>query len=145
MSAKSSNGVGFPGGRESAWDLPCPARRHRGRADGRDRTPSGWAPPRRSRSSPPALTASPCELGCVLDESVLEDVYPSRVPADPAPVPVLEAPAFSRAAPRTGTAKPKVLIPVFPGTNCEYDSARAALRAGLEPQILVLNNQTPGP
>ena len=78
-----------------------------------------------------------------LNESVLEDVYPSRVPADPALVPVLEAPAFSRAAPRTGTAKPKVLIPVFPGTNCEYDSARAALRAGLEPQILVLNNQTP--
>ena len=60
-----------------------------------------------------------------------------------APVPVLEAPAFSRAAPRTGTAKPKVLIPVFPGTNCEYDSARAVLRAGLEPEILVLNNQTP--
>ena len=78
-----------------------------------------------------------------LNESVLEDVYPSRTPADPAPVPVLEAPAFSRAAPRVGAAKPKVLIPVFPGTNCEYDSARAVLRAGLEPQILVLNNQTP--
>ena len=78
-----------------------------------------------------------------LNESVLEDVYPSRTPADPAPVPVLEAPAFSRAAPKAGTAKPKVLIPVFPGTNCEYDSARAVLRAGLTPQILVLNNQTP--
>jgi len=37
---------------------------------------------------------------------------------------------------------PKVLIPVFPGTNCEYDSARAAKRAGLEPEILVLNNQS---
>ena len=78
-----------------------------------------------------------------LNESVLEDVYPSRTPADAAPVPVLEAPAFTRAAPRVGAAKPKVLIPVFPGTNCEYDSARAVLRAGLEPQILVLNNQTP--
>ncbi|HJB12543.1 MAG TPA: phosphoribosylformylglycinamidine synthase [Candidatus Oscillibacter excrementigallinarum] len=78
-----------------------------------------------------------------LNESVLEDVYPSRTPADAAPVPVLEAPAFSRAAPKIGTARPKVLIPVFPGTNCEYDSARAVLRAGLEPQILVLNNQTP--
>ena len=78
-----------------------------------------------------------------LNEGVLEDVYPSRTPADPAPVPVLEAPAFSRAAPKAGTAKPKVLIPVFPGTNCEYDSARAVLRAGLTPQILVLNNQTP--
>ena len=78
-----------------------------------------------------------------LNEGALEDVYPSRTPADPAPVPVLEAPSFSRAAPKVGTAKPKVLIPVFPGTNCEYDSARAVLRAGLTPQILVLNNQTP--
>ena len=34
------------------------------------------------------------------------------------------------------------LIPVFPGTNCEYDSARAVLRAGLEPEILVVNNQS---
>ena len=70
-------------------------------------------------------------------------MYPSRTPADPAPVPVQEAPAFSRAAPRAGAARPKVLIPVFPGTNCEYDSARAVLRAGLTPEILVLNNQTP--
>ena len=78
-----------------------------------------------------------------LNEGALEDVYPSRTPADPVPVPVLKAPSFSRAAPKAGTAKPKVLIPVFPGTNCEYDSARAVLRAGLTPQILVLNNQTP--
>ena len=78
-----------------------------------------------------------------LNEGVLEDVYPNRTPADPAPVPVLEAPAFTRAAPKAGTAKPKVLIPVFPGTNCEYDSALACLRAGLTPEILVLNNQTP--
>ena len=78
-----------------------------------------------------------------LNEGVLEDVYPNRTPADPAPVPVLEAPAFTRAAPKAGTAKPKVLIPVFPGTNCEYDSAMACLRAGLTPEILVLNNQTP--
>ena len=77
-----------------------------------------------------------------MNEGVLEDVYPNRTPADPAPVPVLEAPAFTRAAPKAGAAKPRVLIPVFPGTNCEYDSARACLRAGLTPEILVLNNQT---
>ncbi|MEI3347401.1 MAG: phosphoribosylformylglycinamidine synthase subunit PurQ [Dysosmobacter sp.] len=35
-----------------------------------------------------------------------------------------------------------MLIPVFPGTNCEYDSARAVERAGLTPEILVLTNQT---
>ena len=37
-------------------------------------------------------------------------------------------------------AKPKVLIPAFPGTNCEYDSAKAVADAGAEPQILVINN-----
>ena len=40
-------------------------------------------------------------------------------------------------------AKPKVLIPVFPGTNCEYDSARAVERAGAEAEIFVVNNLTP--
>ena len=77
-----------------------------------------------------------------LNEGVLEDVYPNRTPMDNSPVPVLEAPAFSRVAPKVGAARPKVLIPVFPGTNCEYDSARAVLRAGLEPEILVVNNQS---
>ncbi len=75
-------------------------------------------------------------------DGALEDVFPMEVPADPEPVPVLEAPAFSRAAPKAGAARPRVLIPVFPGTNCEYDSARAVERAGLDPEILVLNNQS---
>ncbi len=37
-------------------------------------------------------------------------------------------------------ARPKVIIPVFPGTNCEYDSMRAFQRAGAEVEIVVLNN-----
>ena len=37
-------------------------------------------------------------------------------------------------------AKPHVFIPVFPGTNCEYDSARAFERAGAEAEVIVLNN-----
>ena len=37
-------------------------------------------------------------------------------------------------------AKPHVLIPVFPGTNCEYDSAKAARDAGLSPEIIVIRN-----
>ncbi len=40
-------------------------------------------------------------------------------------------------------AKPKVFIPVFPGTNCEYDSARAFERAGAETEVIVLNNLDP--
>jgi len=46
------------------------------------------------------------------------------------------------AKPAIAVAKPKVLIPVFPGTNCEFDSARAVMRAGLDAEILVINNQS---
>ena len=42
--------------------------------------------------------------------------------------------------PAVKTAKPKFLIPVFPGTNCEYDSAKAVSDAGGEPEIIVINN-----
>lgn len=45
--------------------------------------------------------------------------------------------------PKLGIAKPKVLIPVFPGTNCEYDSARAIERAGGEAEVFLINNLTP--
>ena len=45
-------------------------------------------------------------------------------------------------APAVKTAKPHVLIPVFPGTNCEYDSAKAATDAGAEAEIFVINNLT---
>ena len=76
-------------------------------------------------------------------DQTLESIFPMRTPTSPEAVPVLEAPAFSRAAPKVGVSRPRVLIPVFPGTNCEYDSARAVERAGLEAQILVLNNQSP--
>ena len=37
-------------------------------------------------------------------------------------------------------AKPRVIIPVFPGTNCEYDSMRAFEKAGAAVEIMVLNN-----
>ena len=40
------------------------------------------------------------------------------------------------------TASPKVLIPVFPGTNCEYDSAKAVADAGLTPEIALIRNLT---
>ena len=39
-------------------------------------------------------------------------------------------------------AKPKVFIPVFPGTNCEYDSTRAFERAGAEVETIVFKNMT---
>ncbi|MBE6671475.1 MAG: phosphoribosylformylglycinamidine synthase, partial [Ruminococcaceae bacterium] len=42
--------------------------------------------------------------------------------------------------PAIKVAKPRVIIPVFPGTNCEYDTARAFERAGAEAEIFVLRN-----
>ena len=49
----------------------------------------------------------------------------------------------SRPAPAIHVAHPRVVIPVFPGTNCEYDTARAFRRAGADPSVLVINNLTP--
>ena len=77
-----------------------------------------------------------------LNENVLENVYPNRTKLEEVEVPVLEKKATSYAVPSISVAKPKVLIPVFPGTNCEYDSARAVEKAGLTPEILVINNQS---
>ena len=45
-------------------------------------------------------------------------------------------------APAVRIAKPKVLIPAFPGTNCEVDSARAVEDAGAEAEIFVVRNRT---
>ncbi len=50
--------------------------------------------------------------------------------------------AESRPAPAIKTVKPLAFIPVFPGTNCEYDTARAVERAGGAAEILVINNLT---
>ncbi len=43
----------------------------------------------------------------------------------------------------TKTAKPRVFIPAFPGTNCELDTARSFNLAGAETEILVIKNRTP--
>jgi phosphoribosylformylglycinamidine synthase len=45
--------------------------------------------------------------------------------------------------PTTKIAKPRITIPVFPGTNCEYDSARAFEKAGGIAQTFIINNMTP--
>ena len=76
-----------------------------------------------------------------LNDAVLENVYPTAAPAQSA-LPLLAAESKPVAAPAIAVAKPKVLIPVFPGTNCEYDSARAVMRAGLDAEILVVGNQS---
>ncbi len=48
--------------------------------------------------------------------------------------------AKARTTPAIKCARPRVIIPVFPGTNCEFDSAKAVRDAGAEPEIIVINN-----
>ena len=77
-----------------------------------------------------------------LNTAVLEKVYPTKTVETEETVPTFSNPGVSTLAPAVKVAKPKVLIPVFPGTNCEYDSARAVMAAGGEADIVVIRNLT---
>ena len=121
---------------------------------------------------PPMLEAGgaylPLEDVQAVWENTLEDVYPTRLKAEESEeseddklddpmstihcevgqgnqadhVPEITCKDRSTAAPAVKVARPRAVIPVFPGTNCEYDTANACLRAGIEPQILVVRNLT---
>ena len=79
-------------------------------------------------------------------EGAIESVFPYRTPAG-SELPAVEAIDFHAkdvhvyASPKI--ARPRVTIPVFPGNNCEYDSARAFRAAGAEADVYVINNLTP--
>ncbi len=73
-------------------------------------------------------------------ENKLESVYSCNIPAKDQPMETFSFQALERKAPAVKVAKPKVLIPAFPGTNCEYDSAKAVRDAGAEPEIMVIGN-----
>ena len=77
-----------------------------------------------------------------LNTATLEDVYPTQAKASEASVPTFSFDGKCGIAPAVKVAKPKVLIPVFPGTNCEFDSARAVEKAGAEAEIFVIRNLT---
>ena len=72
----------------------------------------------------------------------LEKVFPtkSKVPQTEINTGLYDAKAVYTS--KNKVAKPKVFIPVFPGTNCEYDSAKAFERAGAEVQTIVFRNMT---
>ncbi len=73
----------------------------------------------------------------------LEKVFPTKSYCPPNK---REVPLYSErgtVSPVIRTAKPKVFIPVFPGTNCEVDTARAFAKAGAEPKLLIVKNLTP--
>jgi len=74
-------------------------------------------------------------------EQTLEPVYPSLVKQDGK----TETFSFNKGVtikPKDRFAKPRFLIPVFPGTNSEYDSARAVEKAGGIAEIFVIRNLT---
>ena len=73
-------------------------------------------------------------------ENKLESVFSCNIPESKSEMQNFSYEANERKAPAIRVAKPKVLIPVFPGTNCEYDSAKAVRDAGADPEILVINN-----
>ena len=75
-------------------------------------------------------------------EAKLESVYPCNIPQGSGRIKKIKYETRSLIKPRERTAHPRVFIPVFPGTNCEYDSAKAVAKAGAIPEILVINNQT---
>ena len=82
------------------------------------------------------------ELDKIYDiyESKLEKVYKCNIESVNDKVEAFNYIANERKSPAIKVAKPKVLIPVFPGTNCEYDTAKAMERAGAEADIFVINN-----
>ncbi len=77
-------------------------------------------------------------------ESKLEKVYSCNIDTEKSQVPKFSYENKNIAKAKIGFAKPKALIPVFPGTNCEYDTAKALIDAGAEPEIFVINNLSPG-
>ena len=83
-------------------------------------------------------------------QKTLEPVFPTRTAQAESAKCKVESPLFNAKEPKTHSqfsilnsplAKPHVFIPAFPGTNCEYDSARAFNRAGAESEIIVFRNQ----
>ena len=76
-----------------------------------------------------------------LNDAVLESVYPTKTQSAGA-VESLSYEAQERVAPAIKLARPKALIPVFPGTNCEYDTQRALLEAGADAEQFIICNLT---
>ena len=75
-------------------------------------------------------------------QKTLEGVFPTRTTSPIKPIKPIKPIHFDTVYQcKHKAAKPHVFIPAFPGTNCEYDSARAFNRAGAESEIIVFRNQ----
>ena len=87
-------------------------------------------------------TALDAKALCLRWERRLESVWTTGIDQIHELYEPLSHHAQKRAAPAIRCVRPRVLIPAFPGTNCEYDSARAVREAGAEAEILVINNRS---
>ena len=75
-------------------------------------------------------------------EGKLEPVYACNIDQSGRPMETFTHQADSWPAPAVITRKPTFVIPAFPGTNCEVDSARAVEDAGAKAEIVVIRNLT---
>ncbi len=71
---------------------------------------------------------------------VLEPIFKAQLPEKPAPEKISYTGGCELKHSSVKVAKPRVLIPVFPGTNCEYDMANAFNRYGGDSEIFVIRN-----
>ena len=74
--------------------------------------------------------------------NVFERIFPLNADAGTKEAKTYSCETRSSVAPAIKVSKPKILIPVFPGTNCEYDTAKAFNMAGGESEIFVIKNRT---
>ena len=77
-----------------------------------------------------------------ISEAKLAPLFPRTVDEAKVEVPAYRFEAKQRHVPAVLVEKPRFLIPVFPGTNCEYDTAKAVELAGGEANIFVIRNLT---
>jgi len=73
-------------------------------------------------------------------EDRLEPVFPCNIKTEDKPAKIFTYTTKEPVQHASSFAKPRVLIPVFPGTNCEYDTARVFERAGADPEVVVIKN-----
>ncbi|MBQ8787295.1 MAG: phosphoribosylformylglycinamidine synthase [Oscillospiraceae bacterium] len=73
-------------------------------------------------------------------EDRLEPVFPCNIKTEDKPAKIFTYTTKNPVQHASSFAKPRVLIPVFPGTNCEYDTARVFERAGADPEVVVIKN-----
>lgn len=73
----------------------------------------------------------------------LEKVFPTKAECPKVNYDIPLYTARNTSSPVVKAAKPTVLIPVFPGTNCEVDTKRAFEKAGANAELLIIKNLTP--